>query len=73
MTYASEYGIAFNYNERKPLFTPLSSEDADYKIFEFDELTEENQDTYEEDVNLFINAQLPLSFLSDQEGFLEEI
>lgn len=71
MTYESEYGIAFNNNEDKPLYTPLDEADADYRIFEFDELTEENQYTSEEDINFFINAQVPVSLISGQEGFLK--
>jgi TonB-dependent receptor len=71
LEYESEYGISFNNNERKPLFSPLDEAEADYRIFEFGELTEENQDTYEEDFNFFLNAQLPMSYMNEREGFLK--
>ncbi len=69
--YESEYGIAFNNNEDKPLFSPLSQADADYNLFELNEITEENQYTEEEDINIFVNAQFPVSIVSNQEGFLK--
>lgn len=71
LTYASEYGIAFNNNEDKPLYTPLSGSDTDLSNFEIDELTEENQYTEEKDFNLFLNAKLPLTLLEDRNGFLK--
>ena len=69
--YESEYGIAFNNNDYYPLYTPLNNIDSNYRIFEFGEITEENQNTYEQDFNLFINAQLPLTLVKGQEGFLK--
>lgn len=71
LVYESKYGIAYNNNEDKPLFTPLNLEDAAFQEFEFGELTEENQYTEEVDVNFFVNAQLPVSVVPNQQGFLK--
>lgn len=71
ITYESEYGIAYNNNEKKPLYTPLDAGDADFSIFKFDEMTEESQYTEEKDFNLFLNAKLPLTLLEDRDGFLK--
>ncbi|MCR8666962.1 TonB-dependent receptor [Aestuariibaculum sp. M13] len=71
LEYESEYGVAFNNNGDKPLFTPLSAADADFSLFELDEITEENQYTEEEDVNFFVNVKAPLTLVEDQEGFLK--
>ncbi|WP_369793850.1 TonB-dependent receptor [Mangrovimonas sp. TPBH4] len=71
MEYESEYAVTFNGNEDKPLFSPLDAADADFALFEFGELTEENQYTEEKDVNFFVNAQAPLSFIEGEEGFLK--
>ncbi|MCX2681810.1 TonB-dependent receptor [Galbibacter sp. EGI 63066] len=69
--YESEYRINFNGNEREPLYTPTNTVDADFASFELDEFSEENQYTDEEDVNLYVNAQLPMSFVEGEEGFLK--
>lgn len=71
MEYESEYGVAFNNNGDKPLFTPLSAADSDFRLFELNEITEENQYTEEEDVNFFVNVKAPLTLVEDQEGFLK--
>ena len=71
LVYTSEYGVAFNNNGKKPLFTPLNDVDSDFSIFELDELTEENQYTEEKDFNVFVNAKLPLSLVDDRDGFLK--
>ena len=70
LEYESEYGITFNNNEDKPLYTPLTGEGS-FEDFEFGELTEENQYTEEKDFNLFVNARLPLSLIEGNEGFLK--
>ncbi|MEO1053231.1 MAG: TonB-dependent receptor [Bacteroidota bacterium] len=67
-------GILFfqNLNDlRRPFFTPapgdgfsLSGNDAsvqDLSLFELDELTEENQETYERDFNSRIDLQIPVN------------
>jgi TonB-dependent receptor len=71
LEYESEYSVAFNNNEDKPLYTPLDAADANYANFEFGELTEENQYTEEEDFNFFINAKAPVSLVQDRNGFLK--
>lgn len=70
LEYESEYGITFNNNEDKPLYTPLSGE-GNFEDFELGELTEENQYTEEKDFNLFVNARIPLSIIEGNEGFLK--
>lgn len=69
--YESEYGIAFNNNADKPLFSPLNAADAAYNNFEFNELTEENQYTEEKDFNVFANFELPLNIFQQEDGFLK--
>ncbi|MBD0823592.1 TonB-dependent receptor [Aestuariibaculum marinum] len=71
LEYESEYGVAFNNNADKPLFTPLNASEADYILFELDEISEENQYTEEQDVNFFVNVKAPLTLVEDQEGFLK--
>ncbi|MEQ3656661.1 MAG: TonB-dependent receptor [Dokdonia sp.] len=68
----SEYLITNNLNPEFPLFTPVSAADAnDLSSFEFDEITEENQYTEEEDINLFLNAQLPVDLFDQGDGFIK--
>ncbi|WMI66414.1 TonB-dependent receptor [Aestuariibaculum sp. YM273] len=71
LEYESEYGVAFNNNADKPLFTPLDGAEADYRLFELDEISEENQYTEEKDVNFFVNVKAPLTLVDNQEGFLK--
>lgn len=72
LQYESEYAINYNNDTEFPLYTPLSAPDAAYNDFEFGELTEENQYTEEEDLNVFVNFQLPLNlFNQDEDGFLK--
>ncbi|WP_335965573.1 TonB-dependent receptor [Galbibacter sp. PAP.153] len=65
ITYATDFGINRNLDTKKPLFTPQNINDNDLNNYEFDELTEENQYTEEEDVNAFLNFELPLNFFND--------
>ncbi|GGH36256.1 TonB-dependent receptor [Mangrovimonas yunxiaonensis] len=71
LEYESEYAVGFNNNEDKPLFSPLNANDASFADFELGEITEENQYTEEKDINVFVNAQIPLSVVSNQDGFLK--
>ncbi|WP_308991480.1 TonB-dependent receptor [Mariniflexile litorale] len=71
LEYESEYGVTFNNNLDKPLFTPFDVVESSYTNFEFDELTEENQYTEEKDVNLFANFKLPLNIFQHKDGFLK--
>lgn len=71
LEYESEYAVNFNNNEDKPLFSPANATDASFADFELGEISEENQYTEEEDINLFLNAQVPLSIISGNDGFLK--
>ncbi|MGJ5642714.1 TonB-dependent receptor [Formosa sp. S-31] len=71
LEYESEYGVTFNNNAKKPNFLPVSAADADYSIFELDELTEENQYTDEEDFNAMVNFELPLHIFDKENGILK--
>ncbi len=67
--YKGEY-IALNDN-RDPGFPNMTSEDPgvqnDPSLFEFDQITNETQYTDEEDINIFLNFELPAD-LFDQGG-----
>ena len=68
----SEYLINNTLDSEFPLFTPVNAADGDdLSSFEFDEITEENQYTEEEDTNLFLNAQLPADFFNQGDGFVK--
>ena len=71
--YESEYIINSDVvNPRYPRFTAANPGDAtNFENFEFDEITEENQYTEEEDINVFVNFQLPADFFGNGEGFLK--
>ena len=71
LEYESEYAINFNNDSEFPLYTPVSATSAAYNDFEFGELTEENQYTEEEDLNVFVNFQLPLNMFNNEDGFLK--
>lgn len=59
-------------NPRYPRFSPANpSDETDFGNFEFDEITEENQYTEEEDVNVFVNFQLPADIFGQGEGFIK--
>src|SRR5690606_34025084 len=66
MSYATEFGIQRILDAKKPLFTPENLEDTDLSNFEFNELTQEQQDTEEVDINAFLNFELPLQLFGDQ-------
>ncbi|MDY7395685.1 TonB-dependent receptor [Aureibaculum sp. 2210JD6-5] len=68
LEYESEYGVSFNNNEDKPAFIPTDASEADFSLFTLNEISEENQYTEEEDINLVVNAKLPLSIISDKNG-----
>ncbi|WP_405368122.1 TonB-dependent receptor [Nonlabens sp. Asnod2-A12] len=59
-------------NSEFPLFSLVNPLDAnDLSNFEFAEITEENQYTEEEDVNLFLNFELPADFFNEGDGFVK--
>ncbi len=71
-TYATEYGIINDVlNSRFPLFTPQSAADAAVGNFEFDEISEENQFTKEEDINFFLNFELPVDLFGQGDGTMK--
>ncbi|WP_083629660.1 TonB-dependent receptor [Tenacibaculum agarivorans] len=68
--YESEYIINNDIsNSEFPLFTAVNAQEAnDLANFEFGEITNENQYTEEEDINLFVNFELPADFFNKGEG-----
>lgn len=68
IAYESEYEVENGTNTRKPLYTAVNQSDLDLTNFDFDELTEENQDTYEEDYNFFANFTLPADLFGNGDG-----
>lgn len=71
--YVSEYIIRNDVSDSEfPLFKPVDIDEANnLSNFEFDEITEENQYTEEEDINLFLNFQLPADFFNTGDGFVK--
>ncbi len=71
--YESEYIINNNISDtRFPLFTPVDAAFAnDLSNFEYGEITNENQYTDEEDINGFINFQMPADFFNKGEGSIK--
>lgn len=69
--YNSEYLIRNNNtNPRFPIMTPRFPEEAnDLSNFEFDEITEENQYTEEEDINIFLNMEGQADWFNKGDGF----
>lgn len=71
--FASEYEVNNdNSDARFPIMTAVNAADAnDLESFEFDELTNENQYTAEEDINVFVNFELPVDLFGKGDGFLK--
>jgi len=70
--YESEYIINNNANSKFPLFSAANATDANNLIdFEFGEITNESQYTKEEDLNLFVNFELPIDFFRKGDGFVK--
>ena len=71
--YAAEY-IARNDNSNPKypfMFSETPGEDNDPSIYEFDEVTNENQYTEEEDINFFLNFEMPLDLTAQGNGSLK--
>lgn len=68
--FESEYTIKNNNtNPRLPSYIPVDKDEANnLSNFEYDEITEENKFTNEQDFNLFANFQLPLNLLDSKDG-----
>lgn len=58
-------------NTKSPLFLPINSDDAALENFELGEITEENQYTEEEDINAFINIEIPVNLTNYGNGFVK--
>jgi len=59
-----------NSDPEFPIMTPVSQSQADdLSNFEFDEITEENQYTEEEDINLFLNLEGQADWFGQGDGF----
>ncbi len=69
-SFQSEYRITNdNSNPRFPIFTPVNSAEANnLSNFEYDEITEENQFTNEQDFNMFVNFEMPLHLFNSDDG-----
>ena len=68
--YASEYQINNHVsNPEEPLHTAVQN--PSLSDFELDELTEENQYTEEEDINVFANAELASDFFGNGDGIVK--
>ncbi len=72
VNFASEYMVLNDNNDtRFPIMKPENSADASLGNFEFDEATEENQFTKEEDFNAFLNFELPSDFFGKGDGSIK--
>lgn len=71
--FESEYIVNNDvFNPRYPRFSAANpSDETNFDNFEFDEITEEKQYTEEEDVNVFINFQIPADFFGKGDGFVK--
>lgn len=71
--FVSEYSVNNNNSDSEfPIMTAVNAADAsDLSSFEFDELTNENQYTEEEDINLFVNFELPVDLFDNGDGFMK--
>ncbi|WP_299524925.1 TonB-dependent receptor [Winogradskyella sp.] len=71
--FTSEYQVMVdNTDPEFPFMSPVTQgDDNNLSEFGFDELTEENQYTEEEDINLFLNAQLPADLFNKGDGFVK--
>ncbi|MDW5290633.1 TonB-dependent receptor [Formosa sp. PL04] len=69
--YDSEYSIYYNNNSRKPNYTPIDQEEANYERFELGDLSEEQQFTDETDLNFLVNFEVPLHIFDKENGMLQ--
>lgn len=66
------YGINMDLSDtRFPVITSPDGSLNNPNLFVFDELTKENQETYEENLNARLNFELPVSLISSQQGKLK--
>ncbi|MCM5661887.1 TonB-dependent receptor [Galbibacter mesophilus] len=71
IVYENEFLINRNIDTKKPLYLPQNNDDAALSNYEFDELTEEYQYTEEEDINAFLNFELPADFFGNGDGSIK--
>ena len=72
VSFTSEYSVLNdNSNTRFPIMRVENELDASLGNFEYDELTEENQYTEEEDFNIFVNFVLPSDFFGAGDGTIK--
>ncbi|MBU2995607.1 TonB-dependent receptor [Cellulophaga baltica] len=72
IVYASEYSVLNdNTDTRLPIMTAEDEDDAVLENFEYDELSEENQFTKEEDFNVFVNFEVPSDFFGQGDGTIK--
>ncbi|MHA7829615.1 MAG: TonB-dependent receptor [Flagellimonas sp.] len=71
--YETEYIVRNdNSNPRYPIMTAADPNDFDnLSAFEFGEITNETQYTEEEDINFFVNFELPADFFGNGDGFVK--
>ncbi|WP_084060437.1 TonB-dependent receptor [Cellulophaga tyrosinoxydans] len=72
IVYAAEYAVLNdNKDTRFPIMTAEDVADTSLDNFEYDELTEENQFTKEEDFNVFVNFELPSNIFGQGDGTIK--
>ncbi|GMN09781.1 TonB-dependent receptor [Croceitalea sp. MTPC9] len=71
--YVAEYSVLNNNTDPEfPIMTAENASDADdLGSFEFDEITNETQYTEEEDINFFLNFELPTDFFGNGDGIVK--
>ncbi len=66
--FESEFMVNRGLNAEFPIYNAINSADAALENYEFGEISEENQYTEEQDVNVFANFELPANFFGQGEG-----
>lgn len=71
--YVAEYSVLNDNSDPEfPIMTAENAADVnDLSAFEFDEITNETQYTEEEDINFFINFELPSDFFGNGDGTIK--
>lgn len=69
--YESEFAVNRGINTRYPIYNPVNLADADPGNYELGEFTEENQFTEEQDINAFLNFELPADIFIENGGTLK--
>lgn len=69
--FESEYTISSDDDSEFPRFSPVNAADASLDNFEYAEITDENQFTEEEDINVFVNFELPSDWFGAGNGIIK--